>query len=361
MWSRSATSSRMMLVMCPIIVSGRTFGVADRPSGLSRSHVSAATPAPPLHVRWAVKSGSWRPSLTQWNEALSLISEDEREKVASQHFFEDARARLTGQLLISKLGRMLLPDNEGSSAAHRSHCSDDQVPSPVIVKRLPSGRPFIIGAPKDLQFSIAHDGMWVVLEASRSGAHVGCDIIETTRKTQLERLPRVFTDHEWKQVKSAESEARQRVRLMRRWAVKEAVVKALGVGIRFGMNNVEVDIANESMAEEEEEDGLRTSDKRTPKTPLEQYFDGSRDSHWPPCSMREGSSSIAGCAATVSISQPREDFSGMMETIPRQWDICLGKLDSDHLWASACGVTIPFPFMNDDFGRDSLLVLHYIL
>jgi len=343
-WSRSAAPSRMMLVMCPILVSGRGYGIVDRPSGLARSHVSVASPLPPLHVRWAVKSGCWKPSLTQWNEALSLISQDEREKVVSQRFFEDARNRLTGQLLISKLGRMLFspPPGEGqdNSAFDSDRVPEGKIPRgehPVaMVKRLPSGRPFIVGAPKDLQFSVAHDGMWVVMEASRSGGHVGCDIIQTTRKTRLERLPRVFTDHEWKQVKSVESEALRRIRLMRRWAVKEAVVKALGVGIKFGMNNVHVDVANEPCTEQEE--GLRTTNERKGKTTLREYFEGSSQDpfHASSCSPNlDDSSSIAGCTATVSVVQPEENAADI--EIPENWKICLGKLDSDHLWASACG------------------------
>jgi len=213
-----------------------------------------------IHARWAVRAKSWRPDVIEWEAALSLLTPTEREKVSRLQFFEDARARVLGQLLIRYLGSQL--PNVSVVAQ-----------TPLAVERLASGRPVIIGGPEELQFSVAHDGDWVMLQASTYGGLVGLDIIQTSRDTQLQRLKTVFTEYEWKQVRnlgsscrsssssccsggSAFSEAKatgttlpQRLGLMRRWAVKEAVVKALGVGIKFGMGNVEVDLEGEPLDE----------------------------------------------------------------------------------------------------------------
>ncbi|GAB5367282.1 hypothetical protein AAMO2058_001216800 [Amorphochlora amoebiformis] len=179
------------------------------------------------HRRWGVWAGSWRPSVEEWNHALSLLPQPDREKISKFLYLEDAKARLIGRLLIRQLSEKL-------------GCSDSSV------VRLPSGRPVISEAPKSVEFSLAHDGEWVLLEASNANIMVGCDIVQTTRGTQLERIKdRVFTEEEWKQVCECGSDHMRQIRLMRRWAVKEAIVKALGVGLKYGMKNIDVTLVDE--------------------------------------------------------------------------------------------------------------------
>uniref|UniRef100_A0A7S2XDX2 holo-[acyl-carrier-protein] synthase n=1 Tax=Lotharella oceanica TaxID=641309 RepID=A0A7S2XDX2_9EUKA len=166
-----------------------------------------------------------------------MVDTAEKQKIHSLHWFEDARARLAGQLLIRHLACSVL-----------GICPTTLTRQ--VTERLDSGRPVIIGAPKNFEFSIAHDGNWVVLEAGLGGLAgetplIGCDVVNTLRETKIERLPRVFTPEEWEQVRAVDDPDGQRIRLMRRWAVKEAVVKALGVGIKFGMNNVHVSLTGE--------------------------------------------------------------------------------------------------------------------
>jgi len=285
-------------------------------------------------IRWGVNLKHWSPSPEQWHAAMRLVCKSEQQKILSNHFLEDAKAKLAGQLLIRRLYGSVVGFSEGHNIIPK-------------VTRLQSGRPIIDDFPQDLEFSIAHDGNWVLLTASRRHAKVGCDVVKTTRKTRLERLKGIFTPDELKQVSSVDDNALRRIRLMRRWAIKEAVTKALGVGLRFGMANVKVVIENEP--ESLQQEALSTSlddgkEQVRTRTPLALFLsneveavDAQPNNEPQPLHT----SSPSSMRISVQLDTPPEIETGeldlKLEDIPPNWVIQMGSLDSEHLWALARG------------------------
>ena len=101
-------------------------------------------------------------------------------------------------------------------------------------------------APPAWNYNVSHHGT-VVAIASDAHTLVGVDVVRFTdrphRKTSIEDFFRAFADHfnpsEWVFIRGEEDEAIQYHRFYQLWSLKEAYIKAVGVGLGFSLLRAE--------------------------------------------------------------------------------------------------------------------------
>lgn len=96
------------------------------------------------------------------------------------------------------------------------------------------GKPFLDGHP--LRFNLSHSGDWSVL-ALAVGTELGVDLEHQRRvRRRAALLERSFTEGERQRLAGGGDTA-----FLRYWAAKEALVKAIGRGIAYGLKQIEID------------------------------------------------------------------------------------------------------------------------
>lgn len=107
----------------------------------------------------------------------------------------------------------------------------------IFIERKPSGQPFF----KDIGISISHTENYAAAEATKLGP-VGIDI-ENIRGFPDLVYEKFLTDNEKQWLNSLdESERNSNTTLL--WSLKESYLKALGVGLRKHMSEIELSKAN---------------------------------------------------------------------------------------------------------------------
>jgi len=121
------------------------------------------------------------------------------------------------------------------------------------LKRTVHGRPYCptaasstLSAFPSFDFNVSHHGEWVVI-ASEPVAAVGVDVVDLeerpleamTSEKYIGFFRQQLTDAEWQCLMAVEDEAKRFEVFYRIWGVKEAFVKALGIGLGFKLNRVE--------------------------------------------------------------------------------------------------------------------------
>lgn len=102
------------------------------------------------------------------------------------------------------------------------------------------GKPSLVGGSTELYFNVAHSGNWVVLAFSRC-QWIGVDVEQIAPRTYFESLiQRCLTTAEQATLPD-EPTARLR-RFLEYWAIKEAHLKALGLGLSYPMTAVQVSL-----------------------------------------------------------------------------------------------------------------------
>ena len=102
-----------------------------------------------------------------------------------------------------------------------------------------SGHPVLVGAPVDLRFSLSHSGEHAAV-AVTVGHAVGLDLERIDPGTDaLAIAERFFTDEEQELLRSCDPTPRGE-RFATLWTVKEAVLKARGLGVGSGLATVKV-------------------------------------------------------------------------------------------------------------------------
>ncbi|XP_051882641.1 L-aminoadipate-semialdehyde dehydrogenase-phosphopantetheinyl transferase [Pristis pectinata] len=187
-------------------------------------------------VRWAFGSGSWQPRCSEWLLSARCVQDEERERIGKFVFARDARAAMSGRLLIRKLiaEKLKIPWNE------------------IQLKRTTKGKPFLAHPVLDMipnfNFNISHQGDYTVL-AAEPVLQVGIDIMKTnfpgsTSVTKFFRIMnRQFTDLEWNTINMAGDEWSQLDMFYRHWALKESFIKAVGVGVAFDLQRIEFHVS----------------------------------------------------------------------------------------------------------------------
>ena len=177
-----------------------------------------ALPADEVHLWWA----SVRESTTCIENYESLLDGEERER-AARFRVEAARRRfITGRVML----RRVLSDFTGVE------------PERVCFAFGAHGKPRLVdGGPC---FNLAHSGDAVVLAVAED--EVGVDVEELRPLSTTDRLARrICTPGELGDLLALGPSARSGA-LLRLWTSKEAVLKALGSGIRGSMRSIEVSL-----------------------------------------------------------------------------------------------------------------------
>jgi 4'-phosphopantetheinyl transferase len=180
----------------------------------------------------------WQPTDAQWTQANQLLPEHERvriskfirptadKKTLTGKDNNDAKLSLAGLLLTRKL------------VHERLH-----VPySSVNIERTKE-RKTHFKHPSNFNFNVSHHHQLVVLAADWH-VLVGVDVmnVELPRTSVVEYfdlMNNCFTVHEWQQIRAGVDD-RDRMRLFATfWTLKEALIKALGIGLGFDLQRAE--------------------------------------------------------------------------------------------------------------------------
>jgi 4'-phosphopantetheinyl transferase len=115
----------------------------------------------------------------------------------------------------------------------RGYTPDGAVPR---LERGPHGKPFAADLP-DLEFNLSHTGSQVLLACARRQA-LGVDIEPETRRFSAGLARRFFAPREAAALDRLPEPLRHAA-FLRLWTHKEALLKALGVGLHFGLERIE--------------------------------------------------------------------------------------------------------------------------
>jgi 4'-phosphopantetheinyl transferase len=156
-----------------------------------------------------------------WDAALGLLDAEERRRAERFYFDRDRRTFVAAHALLRRLISSLLPAApEAWSFALGSH-----------------GKPRIAGpvASTDLEVNLSHTEGLVVAAAAR-GLVLGVDVERHTRTVDLALAGRYFASAEVRAFEMLPAEAR-RERFFRLWTLKEAYIKAVGLGLTLPLDS----------------------------------------------------------------------------------------------------------------------------
>jgi 4'-phosphopantetheinyl transferase len=154
------------------------------------------------------------------DEVLRSLAPAERSRYATLRFPKRRREWLGGRLAAKRAVAALLGIE----------------PDAVAILGRSQGEPVVVAgaaSAPDVRVSISHSGHWAAAAAyrpSRAGA-VGLDL-EERAPVDPALYALAFTESEVSQIESTEPEAARRDLVLRLWTAKEAVLKAVGVGLR---------------------------------------------------------------------------------------------------------------------------------
>lgn len=106
----------------------------------------------------------------------------------------------------------------------------------LIFAQHPLGKPYLLSTPQ-VEFSQSHCTDQFILVCNLQGVAMGVDIETKHRSINTQALAmRILTDNELKEFKQAKH---QQAFLLKVWTIKEAILKAAGLGIRLNLNELE--------------------------------------------------------------------------------------------------------------------------
>ena len=228
---------------------------------------------------WAFNIDQWTPSEEEWAEALSLIEEEERNRVNRFKFpvgggvyvtgrhNSSAKSTLIGRLMILALmSREVFDDRKDAQLARTS-----------------KNKPCLRNPPNyDFNFNVSHSGSWVVLAWDWCQL-VGVDVMKVEVRGRDKRVEyflkdfkTCFTSHEWDFIQSGvaptinthiDADTGRLHRFYWLWTLKEAYIKAVGIGLGFTLDRADFFIQNAEVEEGHREDfGDKEGHKKTVAT-----------------------------------------------------------------------------------------------
>ena len=123
------------------------------------------------------------------------------------------------------------------AALERLLCAYANRSQPPAIERGVHGKPFAPELP-GLDFNLSHAGPHVLLAFAR-GQAIGIDLERCDRRLSLDDIARRFFAASEAQALTRLPPVAQRATFLRLWTHKEAVLKALGTGLNFGLDRVE--------------------------------------------------------------------------------------------------------------------------
>jgi 4'-phosphopantetheinyl transferase len=161
--------------------------------------------------------------------ALSdLLTLQERARAERFRQADDRRRYIVGRsVLRTMLGRRL-----------------DRAPGALAFDFSPHGKPTLADA-GEIAFNVSHSGDYVVVAVGRAAA-VGVDVEQVRPGLDLMGVgARVFTPAELASIADT-PEAQKALRFFRQWTFKEAVVKAVGLGLSLDLKRFEIAFIQDS-------------------------------------------------------------------------------------------------------------------
>ena len=164
-----------------------------------------------------------------WNH----LSEAERTSIDRFVFAEDRNASLLARVMV----RHVLTEMTGALPAHAWQFS-----------RTPLGRPTIANPGfESLRFSISHTRSLVVCAVAAQG-ELGVDIESLERQVPIELADHYFTSEEAEDVRSTPAVRRAR-RFLEYWTLKEALLKARGLGLMVPLESFSFHFGDQNQVE----------------------------------------------------------------------------------------------------------------
>ncbi|XP_027111306.1 uncharacterized protein [Coffea arabica] len=183
--------------------------------------------------RWIVDISKWNPSPDYFASVMSFLPQHEHSPITRFVKMEDRKRALVSRLLQYALVQQVLgiPYDE------------------IIIRRTVEGKPYLeyddkTGTFPNFNFNTSHDGNFVAI-ASEPVCLVGLDIANCSIPMKesvdkfIQNFLSYFSNLEWSDIMKADSSYDKLNRFYRYWCLKEAFVKAIGVGVGKRLDNVE--------------------------------------------------------------------------------------------------------------------------
>jgi 4'-phosphopantetheinyl transferase len=162
--------------------------------------------------------------------ALALLTADERERVDRFHFERDRRLHLAARALLRRsLSRW-----------------GDVLPGEWRFERNAYGRPEILAPPSPLRFNVSHT-RGLAMVAVTVARDVGVDVEALPASVPFDVVDRAFSRSERAAVRAAPA-SEQADRFTELWSLKEAYVKARGLGLSLPLESFAFELAPPRLA-----------------------------------------------------------------------------------------------------------------
>jgi 4'-phosphopantetheinyl transferase len=154
-----------------------------------------------------------------------LLNEQERARAARFAFEKDRRAYVAAHALL----RAKLSERAGGA------------PQDWRFAAAVHGKPHLVDAPRDLRFSLTHTRDRVAVAISE-GVEIGVDVESASRRAEsLKLTERFFAPEEAAFLRALDGDARREA-FFAIWTLKEAVVKATGLGLAGGLDGFAISL-----------------------------------------------------------------------------------------------------------------------
>ncbi|UIZ25524.1 hypothetical protein KXD40_006431 [Peronospora effusa] len=188
-----------------------------------------------LHCLRFVDVSEWKATSPDWQRLMLQLPANEQKQVTRFVFAKDQKLALASRLLQRQLIHELFHVNYENIEIQRT-------PENKPYWRRPTGSL----APPLWNYNVSHHGTIVAI-VSDSRTLVGVDVVRLADrplyKKSAEEFFRAFADHfnptEWNYICDVEDEDTQYTRFYELWSLKEAYIKAVGIGLGFLMLRAE--------------------------------------------------------------------------------------------------------------------------
>ncbi|ESR58967.1 ACPS domain-containing protein [Citrus sinensis] len=183
--------------------------------------------------RWVVDISKWDPTPHDFSFALYLLPQHHHSSIIKYVKLEDRKRALVSLLLQYALVHQVLgiPFEE------------------ITINRTIEGKPYLESDKAGMDFpnfnfNVSHHGDYVAI-ASEPLCLVGLDIVSCTiplRETIpefVQNFSSYFSSFEWDNILNAGTSDEILIEFYRYWCLKEAYVKAIGIGVAYGLDKVE--------------------------------------------------------------------------------------------------------------------------
>ncbi|XP_058810257.1 L-aminoadipate-semialdehyde dehydrogenase-phosphopantetheinyl transferase [Phymastichus coffea] len=188
-------------------------------------------------IRWAFNISRWEPTETEFTLASSCLQQEEKNRIGKFIFKKDIKASLAGRLMIRK-------------------CLSEYTGVPynlVEISRDVNGKPIYKDKNSKLpsvSFNVSHHGSFTVFAGEYNHSDIGIDVmkLEYNGRKSLDEyfqvMSRNFSLLEWKNINGTLNTTEQeKIKMFcRNWALKESYVKAVGLGLKIDLCQLNFDI-----------------------------------------------------------------------------------------------------------------------